>query len=169
MPSTYVAIDLETTGLNAQRDEIIEVAAVTFTGPDITDQFTSLVHPNRDIPEEITHITGITNQMVADAPGMFTLRSRLRAILRDHVIVGHNVEFDLGFLHEERLALGNHRLDTLTLATILVPDAGRYGLEAIADFLHLPEPEGRRHRAYDDAITTVELFLALRERALALE
>lgn len=169
MSTTYIAIDLETTGLNAQRDEIIEVAAVTFSGNIISDQFTSLVHPDRDIPPEITSLTGITNQMVSDAPSMFTMRSRLRAIFRDHVIVGHNVDFDLGFLHEERLALGNHRIDTLTLATILVPDAGRYGLEAIANYLRLPEPEEGHHRAFSDAITTVELFLALREKALALE
>ncbi|MBK7917653.1 MAG: 3'-5' exonuclease [Chloroflexi bacterium] len=108
--------------------------------------------------------------MVADAPTMFTVRSRLRPVLGDHVLVGHNVDFDLGFLNEERLGVGNHRIDTITLAAILVPEAGRYDLESLVHYLDLPDPNGgQTHRARDDAEQTVELFLALRERALALE
>ena len=83
------------------------------------------------------------------------------------ILLGHNIEFDLGFLREERLGVGNQRVDTLTLASILVPEAGRFGLEALADFLQLPLPDGRQaHRAHADAELTIELFLALRERAL---
>jgi ATP-dependent DNA helicase DinG len=170
MSTTYVIVDVETTGLDPQKDAIIEVAAITLRDHDILDEFASLVNPHRDIPPMITGMTGITNEMVADAPTMFTVRTRLRSVLGDCVLVGHNVDFDLGFLNEERLGVGNHRLDTITLASILVPEAGRYDLESLVHFLDLPDPNGgQTHRALDDAEQTVELFLALRERALALE
>ncbi len=167
MMNNYVAVDVETTGLNPSKDAIIEVAAITFSGHDIIDEFSSLVYPQRDIPAEITRLTGITQAMVEDAPAMFQVRSQLRPVLSNHVLVGHNVDFDLAFLQEERLGIGNHRIDTVTLASILVPEAGRFGLNALADFLLLPLPEGgQAHRARDDAELTIELFLALRERAM---
>ena len=169
MSTTYVVIDLETTGLNAQRDAIIEIAAVTFCGNDVLDEFSSLVYPRQAIPEFITDLTGIDDEMVADAPIMSSLRVQLKRILADHILVGHNIEFDLGFLHEEGLGLGNHALDTLKLASILVPEAGRFNLESLVQMLALPDPaQGQAHRALEDAIQTVELFLALQERALAL-
>ena len=168
MTTTYVAIDLETTGLDPTRDAIIEVGVVTFRGNVIVDEFESLVNPLRDIPPFVSQLTGITEAMVADAPSLYSLRARLKSKLADHVIVGHNVEFDLGFLRESSLGIGNPRIDTVTLASILVPEAGRFNLGALADFLNFPLAEGGRHRALGDAIQTVELFLALRERALAL-
>lgn len=168
--TTYVAIDVETTGLDPQNDRIIEVAAITFRGNDILDEFSSLVNPHKPIPPYITQLTGITQAMVDDAPTMFTLRSHLRPKIGDHVLVGHNVSFDLGFLEAERLGMGNHRLDTVTLASILFPDAGRFNLESLVRYLGLPTPnEGQAHRALDDAEQTVELFLALRERAMQLQ
>ncbi len=170
MPTTYVAIDVETTGLDANRDAIIEVAAITFQGQDILDEFSSLANPNQEIPGFITQLTGISQSMVEDAPSMFALRSRLKAILADHVLVGHNADFDLGFLNAERLGMGNHRIDTLTLASILFPEAGRFSLDALARHLNLPNADdGQNHRAYDDALQTVELFLALREKARGLD
>ena len=168
MTTTYVAIDLETTGLDPTRDAIIEVGVVTFRGNAIVDEFEALVNPLRDIPPFVSQLTGITDAMVADAPSLYSLRARLKSKLADHVIVGHNVEFDLGFLRESSLGIGHPRIDTVTLASILVPEAGRFNLGALADFLNFPPAEGGRHRALGDAIQTVELFLALRERALAL-
>ena len=167
MTTTYVAVDVETTGLDPSRDAIIDVAAITFRGADILDEFHSLVNPQCDIPPYITQLTSITDEMVADAPTLHTIRPRLRSKLGDNVLVGHNVEFDLGFLREARLAIGNRRVDTLTLASILVPEAGRFSLGSLADYLGFPA-DGRGHRALGDAEQTIELFLALRERALAL-
>ena len=168
MPTTYVAVDVETTGLNPSRDAIIGIAAITFREAAIVDEFASLVKPLADIPPFITQLTTITNEMVADAPTLHTLRPRVRGKLGDNVLVGHNVEFDLGFLREARLAFGNRRIDTLTLSSILVPEAGRFSLSAMADFLNLPAANGRGHRALADAELTIELFLAFRERALAM-
>ena len=168
MGTTYVAVDVETTGLDPSRDAIIEVAAITFRDAAILDEFDSLINPLVDIPPFISQLTSITDEMVADAPTLHTLRPKLRAKLGDNVLIGHNVEFDLGFLREARLAFGNRRIDTLTLASILVPEAGRFSLSSLADFLHFPTHNGRGHRALADAEQTIELFLALRERALAL-
>jgi len=170
MSTTFVAIDVETTGFSPERDVIIEVGVIVFRDHDILDEFTSLVNPQREVPPEITRLTGITQTMVDDAPSMYVLRSRLRPLLADHILIGHNVDFDLGFLNAERLGIGNHRLDTITLASILVPESGHYSLDALARHLHLPNADaGQNHRALDDAEQTVELFLALQERALALE
>jgi DNA polymerase-3 subunit epsilon/ATP-dependent DNA helicase DinG len=166
--TTYVAVDVETTGLDPSKDEIIEIAAVTFRDSDILDEYSSLVNPGRVVPPEITRLTGITQAMVNDAPSMFSLRGRLKAKLADHVLVGHNIDFDLGFLRANQLGYGNHRIDTVTLAGILVPEAGRFGLESLARHLNFPIASGEQHRALYDTEQTIELFLALRERALAL-
>lgn len=168
MGTTYVAIDVETTGLDPSRDAIIEVATIAFRDAAILDEFESLVNPLCDIPPFITRLTSITDAMVVDAPTLATLRPALRSKLGDNVLIGHNVDFDLGFLREARLAFGNRRIDTLALASILVPEAGRFSLASLADFLNFPVNEGKGHRALADAEQTVELFLALRERALAL-
>ena len=170
MSTTYVAVDVETTGLDAGNDSIIEIGAITFRDADILDQFSSLVNPHKEVPPFITQLTGITQEMVDDAPSMFSLRSKLRGVIGDHVLVGHNIGFDAAFLREERLGIGNHRVDTVTLASILYPEAGRFGLESLARFLNLPIPTGEQtHRAFDDAELTLELFLALKEKALMLE
>jgi DNA polymerase-3 subunit epsilon/ATP-dependent DNA helicase DinG len=168
--NTYVVVDVETTGLDPKNDRIIEVAAITFRGNDILDEYSSLVNPHRPLPAFITQLTGITQAMVDEAPTMFTLRSQLRPKIGDHVLVGHNIDFDAGFLQAERLGMGNHRLDTVTLASILFPDAGRFNLESLVHYLGLPNPNnGQTHRALDDAEQTVELFLALREQAMQLQ
>ena len=158
MTTTYVAIDVETTGLDPARDAIIEVAALTFRGNDVVDEFTSLVNPLRDIPPFVSQLTGINDAMVADAPSLFSLRSQLKSKLGDHIIVGHNVEFDLGFLREATLAHGNRRIDTMTLASILVPEAGRFSLSALAHHLNFPPVDGNSHRALADAVQTLSLI-----------
>jgi DNA polymerase-3 subunit epsilon/ATP-dependent DNA helicase DinG len=170
MSTTYVAIDLETTGLDPNSEEIIEVAAVTFRGEEILDEYASLVNPYRDLPPFITKLTGINQAMVDEAPEMFSLRPKLKRRLGEHLLVGHNVGFDLAFLHAADLAWGNRRLDTLELASILLPDAGRYGLGALTSYLSLPGSEdGQAHRALDDARWTAYLFMELQRRALELD
>lgn len=169
MTRTYVCVDVETTGLDAYDDAIIEVAAVVFTVEGVVDEFASLVDPGRELPPEIIHLTGITPDMVADAPSLFNLRARIRRLLADHPIVGHNVSFDMGFLEAARLGIGQHRLDTITLASILRPDVGRYSLDALVHALDLPNPRGAKdHRALGDVRRTVDLFIALYNYALEL-
>lgn len=164
MTHTYVFVDVETTGFDPKRDAIIEVAAVKWQDGQVLDSYASLVNPDREVPFEITQLTGIFDVMVKTAPRMGTVRSRLRRVIGDSIVVGHNVDFDLGFLHEELLALGNHRIDTVTLASILYPTIGRYSLGNLIKALNLPETE--YHRAEADAYHTLNLFVNLFERAL---
>jgi ATP-dependent DNA helicase DinG len=170
MTTTYVAVDVETTGLYPERDAIIEVAAVIFRDGEIVEEWSSLVNPNRNVPAFISQLTGITNDMVESAPAMFSLRPQLKRTLANHVIVGHNVGFDMGFLEAERLGIGQHRVDTITLASILLPASGRYSLDALSHYLSLPSTATNpAHRALRDAHQTVALFLELRRRALELD
>lgn len=165
--ATYAILDLETTGLNPQTDEILEVAVVILQDGAVIDEFESLIRPTSPVSEEITQITGITQAMVNDAPTLFKVRSQIRKIIGDHVIVGHNVGFDVGFLQSENLALHNETIDTVTLASVILPSAGRYNLESLAHFLQLPLDEsGQAHRAMADVLLTAELLLALREITL---
>ncbi len=163
MASTYVFIDTETTGLDPRQDVIIEVGAVVWRDGEVLEEYTTLVAPNRPIPPAITRLTGITDEMVANAPSLYTLRNQLRRLIGDHFVVGHNVGFDLGFLQAESLAVNNRHVDTLTLASILLPSLGRYSLNYLAAYLQLPQ--ATYHRALDDARQTCRLFTNLQERA----
>ena len=170
MPKTYAIVDVETTGFDAYEHAITEIAVVILQDHDILEEYSTLINPRQHVSTEITQITGITNEMVADKPTIGTIRSHIQELLGSHVIIGHNVDFDLKFLNAERLAIGHHKLDTITLASILYPEAGRFSLESLAFFMHLPDGDSAQtHRALDDALQTSELFLALWERALTLE
>lgn len=168
--STYAILDLETTGLDPRTSSIIEIGILLLQDGEVVEEYSTFVRPHTPIPPEITDITGITDAMVADAPSLFKLRAQVRRLLADHVIVGHNVSFDVGFLQQEEMALHNRTIDTVTLASVLLPNAGRYGLEYLANYLNLPLPEhGQSHRALDDCLLTAELFLALHEQAAKLD
>ncbi len=170
MTTTYISLDVETTGLDAYEDAIIEIGAVVFGGGKVIDEWSSLIDPECDLPPEVTTLTGITLRMLEGAPTIFSLRGELRRLLADHVIVGHNVSFDMGFLEQVHIGVRQPRVDTLTLASILVPQAGRYTLNALVSYLDLPSPQDREdHRALSDARRTMDLFLALQELAQELD
>lgn len=166
MMPVYVALDLETTGTDPQRDTIIEIGAVKFRGDQVLEEFQTLIDPGRPVPPEITHLTGITDQDLVGAPRLAEVRDRLERFVGNHLVVGHGIEFDLAFLHRLGLLRGNRFMDTFKLATILAPDAQRYSLQSLAQFLGFPPPVS--HRALDDARTAHRLLLALYQRALAL-
>lgn len=183
MSQTYVAIDVETTGLDPYEDAVIEVAVVTLTEQEIVDEWSSFVDPGREVPPFITRLTGITDAMVADAPTLLSLRSKIRRLIGDSIILGHNVSFDMGFLQQASIGGGQHRMDTLTLASILLPEQGRYALSELARTLALGQtagkkqgksakrgatPRGPAHRALADARNTAWLFQELFRRACEL-
>ncbi len=168
--ATFVVVDLETTGLDPRRNKIIEFAGMVLQDGAVVDEFATLLNPGEPIPPEITELTGITDDLVADAPSLFSVRARIRRLIGDWPVVGHNVSFDLGFLREDNIALTNQAIDTVTLASVLLPRMGRYGLEFLAQQIPLPlPPGGQAHRAQADTELTAELFLALREEALKLD
>lgn len=166
MPQTYVALDLETTGLDADRDAIIEVGAVKFRDDEILDTLSSFVNPGRPIPTMITELTGIRDEDVVGAPSLSEVLPRLVRFVGGWPVVGHSVEFDLGFLRRHWPSLDNDSLDTFELASVLMPHAERYSLETLANTLDIDM--ARAHRALDDALASHALLRALLQRAAEL-
>jgi len=166
MATVYVALDIETTGLDPAHDAMIEVGAVKFDDQRELDRFSSLVRPGRQIPIQVSQLTGITDRDVLGAPPFSALKGKLSQFVGQATVVGHNVEFDLGFLRQQGCLAANPSLDTFGLATILMPNQNRYSLGKLADSLGIEFPT--RHRALDDAAATMQLFWALMERACRL-
>ncbi len=166
----YISLDIETTGLNADEDEILEIGAVRFKGDQVFDTFSQLVNPSRPIPYKIQQLTGITPADVKDAPRLSAVLPRLSRFVGDSPIIGHNIGFDLGFLHKQRVLTDNVGIDTFELASILLPHASRYSLAALLKYLDITlPPEGQAHRALDDAQATQQLFAALLDQARRLD
>jgi DNA polymerase-3 subunit epsilon len=165
----YVVIDVEATGLRPGNHRLIEVAGLRARGAVVLDTFQSLINPQRPLPRFITAFTGITPEMVASAAPAAEVLPRLLEFLGDHLIVGHNVSFDLGFLDHEAARLGLSlpmaSLDTITLARCFVPELRRYKLDILARYLGVAIHD--RHRAPGDARITQEVFVLLLERARA--
>ena len=170
LEQTSVAIDLETTGLKAESDAILEVGAVRFLGDEVLDTWHSLVNPGREIPEFIQRYTGITPQDIRRAPSFAQIRDDLAEFIGRDPIVGHSVNFDLGFLESHGLPLVNPAFDTLDLATVFLPFQRRYSLSWLTSELGIrPSTSsgeaGRRdqrsHRAVYDALAHKELYVRL--------
>lgn len=159
MPRTYVTLDLETTGLSAERDAIIEIGAVKYRDSQVIEEFTSLVNPGRPIPYEITMLTGITDRDVASAPAFRQIETALARFVGQLPVVGHSVGFDLGFARAQGLLNENTGLDTWELATILLPALPGYSLGALAQRFGLGLTHA--HRALDDARASGQLFALL--------
>lgn len=167
-PPIRVALDLETTGLHAEQDAILEVAAVKFQGPTILDKIESLIAPGRSIPFRVQRLTGITPQQVADAPPFESLARKLHQFIGNYPIVGHSIPFDVGFLRRHGLVRNNPLIDTFELATVLLPSLPSYNLGQVAQALGVPVAPGR-HRAMVDTVLAMEVFLALHERLQAVD
>lgn len=160
---SIVAIDIETTGLDENRDSIIEIAAVKFKGSRIEDEWASLINPKRHIPEFITGLTGIDDAMVRQAPSLREIVHTLEAFVGENPIVGHNIRFDLGFLQRNIPFSANPVIDTYELAAVLLPTASRYNLGSLGKELGILLPA--THRAMDDAKVTMGAFNRLFDMA----
>lgn len=158
-----VALDIETTGLDPDKDAIIEIGAVRFSDRRIDGEWSTLINPGRRIPPFITQLTGITDQMVLKSPAIKNVLADLQSFVGDAPILGHNIRFDLGFLRKQRILVHNQTLDTYELASIFLPGAGRYNLGALAQALNVMLPAN--HRALDDAHATRGVYLRLIEEA----
>lgn len=162
MDRIYVAIDVETTGLEPGVDEIIEVAAVRFQGDEVVETFQQLVKPRHSLPLKVARLTGITAEMVVDAPKFSSVAPELSRFVKSYPLVGHSVGFDLRMLQAQGMALPQPAYDTFELATLLMPKAPAYRLSAITAALGLQHDEA--HRALSDAHATRMLFLHLLRR-----
>ncbi len=166
MPRTFIALDLETTGLDKDRDAIIEVGAVKFRDDAPVDRYSTLVNPGRPIPYEITQLTGITDRDLVGKPRFDQVAAAIMRFVGSAPVVGHNVSFDLGFLRAQGLLTENLGLDTWELATILVPGLPGYSLGVLAERLGLGM--AGQHRALTDAERSGLLFVRLTELAARL-
>lgn len=163
----YVALDLETTGLDPAKDAIIEVGAVRFEESGGEETFHTFVNPGRRIPPFVSRLTGISDADVRGAPGIEVVAPDLAAFLDGAVLVGHNVlGFDAAFLRQAGVWDNGEVYDTSVLARIIVPDAPEYGLAALCERFGI-ETAGQ-HRALADAWASWHLLKELRRRAEAL-
>jgi len=163
---SIVALDIETTGLDTQKDSIIEIGAVRFNHRRVEGEWQTLIHPGRPIPPFITQLTGITDQMVLQAPPIHHVLDDLAAFVGDAPVLAHSVRFDLSFLRRHGILKRNEAIDTYDLASVLLPSAGRYNLGALAQALGVPLHNS--HRALDDARAARAIYLRLYEEALEL-
>lgn len=167
LEQTYVALDLETTGLDADRERIIQVGAVKFQADRVIDTFDTFVNPGRPIPDFIQRLTGIRPEQVSRAPAFTSVSHDLATFIGSHPVIGHNIAFDLRFLDTEGLNLTNTSYDTWDLAAFLLPRNPEYNLVYLARQFGLTHRNA--HQAIDDADATRQLFLALLTQAAELD
>lgn len=163
-PKSYIVIDIETTGLDPSRDNIIEIAAIKIYNGEISDTFSSLINPGVQVDSFITELTGITNKDLSTAPSPNTVLSNFYDFLGDSIIVGHNVHFDINFLYDNfehylSKPLCNNFVDTMRLSKKYFKNAPSYKLSTLADYLHISVEVS--HRALDDCNTTNALYQKL--------
>ena len=164
MERTFVALDLETTGLTPRLDRIIEVGAVRFRGDTVLANFQSLVRPEVSIPRPVQELTGIRDADVAAAPPPEAVLAELVDFVGDSAVVAHSGNFDLSFLIEDGESESHYELfDTLDLARIMLPMAPSHSLPHLARQLGLAH--AHPHRALSDADAARQLFRHLREFA----
>ena len=167
LPPTYVALDLETTGLNPDQDAIIEIGVVKFQGQQVLETFQTLVNPYRDLPQFVQRLTGIAQRNLDRAPTFAAVAEELWDFIGPLPVVGHNISFDLSFLSRNGLQLNNESYDTWDLASILLPHSTDYSLPRLA--AELGAEHTRPHRALPDAQATHKIFFNLLERASSLD
>ena len=161
----FAILDIETTGGSPATEKITEIAIYFHNGERIVDEWSTLINPEKPIPYFITGLTGITNEMVADAPRFFDIAKEIVERTENHTIVGHNVKFDYSFIKSEFKRLGfdyqRESLCTVKLSRKIIPGHKSYSLGKLCADLGI-EINGR-HRAAGDALATVKLFELLQQ------
>ena len=160
MKNLFAIIDVETTGGRANRDRITEIAIALHDGEKVVKTFESLINPECPIPYGITELTGITNDMVADAPRFYEVAKEIVQLTEGAVFVAHNVRFDYGFIREEFNRLGftysRRQLCTVRLSRQVFPGLQSYSLGNL--IRHFKIRVNDRHRAMADVLATTEIF-----------
>lgn len=168
-PSNYVLFDIETTGLDSEYDEIIEIGAIKVDNNKVMDEFHSLIKPDNEIDEFITNLTGITNEMVENAPNIEEVLPNFINFIGDEILIGHNVNFDINFVYDKTVNLGlgivkNNYVDTMRLSRILLPELPHHRLKDLAEYYEI-DTKGN-HRASKDVQITNEVYLKLYDEML---
>lgn len=169
LPENFVVFDLETTGLNPKENEIIEIAALKVNNLRIVDRFNTLIKPNEEITEFITNLTGISNELVKDAPSIKKVIPKFITFVENNILMGHNVNFDIDFISSnlikiEQEPLKNDFVDTLRLGRIMLKELYQHRLGDLAKFYDINTSGA--HRAMKDVEMTYEVYKNLREDAI---
>ena len=175
-----IALDIETTGLEFLKDEIIEIAAVRFLEGEPDKKLQFLLKPDQSIPYHISRLTGITSEMVATAPKLNDIIPQFLEFIGEDALIVHNAPFDIPFLEyhlnknlqgklnslddDKSLLLQNNQYDTLTLARIFLPFQAGFSLLKLAEYFQIQITQ--HHRALPDASAAGEIFLKLIEISL---
>lgn len=167
----FVAFDLETTGLSARNDTIIEIGAVVMKNGEEIDRFQTFVDPCVPLQKQITDLTGITDEMLKGAPKLEQVLPAFAEFVGDRVLVAHNADFDTGFIRAACSKVGIEynftSADTLVLAQNLMPELSKHKLDVVANALSLPE--FNHHRAADDAVICGLIMVKLLDKLKQME
>ena len=154
-----VALDLETTGLDSNRHQILEIGAVRFRGDEVIETYQTLVNPGVPIPEFIQRLTHISPQQVKRAPFFSSVAAEIEDFLGADPIIGHNIQFDIGFLASNGVPLNNPSYDTWDLASVFMPQSRQYSLKYLTT--HFQVEHNDAHRALADAMATKNVYIKL--------
>ncbi len=164
--NSYIAVDVETTGLEPKLDKITEIAALKVADGQVTDRFVTLVNPRRALGERIVKLTGLTDEMVAGAPVIESVIGGFVDFCGNLPLLGHNVIFDYGFLKRAAVnaGLGFERegIDTLKLCRFFMPAGNKKNLASACGFYNISQAQA--HRAEADALSAHLLFQELLSR-----
>ena len=166
LDGTFIVFDIETTGLSFINDRITEIGAVKIKNGTIVDSIDILINPQMPIPLKIQELTGITDEMVKDAPAFNEIENEIKTFFGNHPIVAHNALFDYTFVRNSmercNTTIANTVIDTVEMAKLIFPDYKRYNLKTLCKRLKINLEN--HHRASDDARATAELFKIMLEK-----
>ena len=166
MTTSYVAVDLETTGIGTKREKITEIGMVKVVDGNVVDTYHTLVNPYRAIPERVVELTGITDEMVKDAPGIEEVLPNGIEFCEGFPLLGHQIIFDFGFLTQAavnaKVKFEKDGLDTLKLCRYLMPEAEKKNLGAACAYFGITPDTA--HRALSDAMSAHLLYEKLKEQ-----
>jgi len=157
----YVALDIETTGLDPAQEQILELAAARVENGEITERFSRLIRPTKPISPFITQLTGIDDRMVADAPSIDIVLPEFLAFLEDDLLLGHNTAFDLRFIRYHSMVVLKRKVcnpytDTLRISRRLFPDLPNHKLSTLIQAFGVGDTV--EHRALSDAVQTAKCY-----------
>ncbi len=161
---TYVVFDTETTGLSSVYNHIIEIGAVKIKSGKIIERYSTFVNPDQTLSFKITELTGISNEMIKDAPKIDQILPEFKDFIGEAIIVAHNAKFDMGFINIGLKKIGmeeinNPIIDTVELARLLYPGLKNYKLNTLTEKFNIPLLQ--HHRAVNDAEATALLFIKM--------
>jgi len=173
LENDYVTLDIETTGLDPKYDKIIEIAVVKYKNDIQVDGFSTLINPEREIDDFITELTGITNEMVLNAPFINEVIPDLNDLIGKDILLGHNIVFDVNFIYDynfnyysylndfEKASISNNYIDTMYLSRKLFKGMANYKLRTLVNFLGVAE--NTEHRALSDCLYTSECYRIMKK------